>query len=949
MEQAHQPEERTYCFGEWRFLPSRQLLLHRETPVRIGSRALDLLHALVQRPGDLISKRELIRSAWPDVFVHDSNLKVNIAALRRALQPGGTTLPYIATVSGRGYRFVAPLTVLRTHDTALPVAMYGSNGDLPAATPLLGRRETIAKIVDAIGQARLLTIVGPAGVGKTSVAIAVAHEVEAALAAEVRFIDLAAIEGSHLVAPAIASALGLVGHHGDILAGLSDAVRNRNLLLVLDNCEHVLNGASVVVDHLCNSAPGLLVLTTSREPLRCRLETLHRLAPLACPPGDLELDGAGALAYPAFALLIQRAAHHGYLLQDADVRPLTAITHRLEGIPLAIELAAPRLPALGSSVLLDRLGASLDILVSEGDPATRHATLAATLDWSYRLLPAAEARLLRRMSVFGVAVTVEDVVGAFSPLESAEDLASQLESLSARSLLSPNFDRGRRNYRLLDSTRKFAASKLQDAGEARSAMTAYAEYLLNVFEQAERDWRSKAHADWLACYGRWDPDLHRVIEWAYATPETALLAVRLTAAGTTLWNEFSSLVESRRRVEDALEALDRLPAADPFLRLKLLSSHASNLSFAARLDGEVIQALRRSALLAQELGDHESRFRSVMGLVAMHVSMGDFEATDAALDEVRALMDATGDYTAAPEVDRQAAMLRFYRGHIVEGHAWHLRVTREHATSANSARTSRFHIDRFVLFRNFLAMTTWVTGAQAAAQELTDETLGAAATLDHAASHAHTLVLAAIPIALLNGDLARAQAHVTTLVDLLRRRPIEAWAVYARLHQATIDAAQGDAAAVQRMRTAVDQMRDSGSRVQFAIRLVMLANAAIDHDEIGIAQATVAEALAYSKRQGARWCDAEFLRLEGVIRWREGDMVAAEKALRQAHQLALKSGALSFALRAAVNRAKLAIQLGAGHPELADLAKLLNRFDEGYPTADVTAALALRARAVNEA
>jgi predicted ATPase/DNA-binding winged helix-turn-helix (wHTH) protein len=548
MERSDPAEGRIYCFGECRFMPDRQLLLHRDVPVRIGSRALDLLHALVQRAGSLVSKDELIRFAWPNTFVDESNLKVNMAYLRRALSQSGSELPYIATVTGRGYRFVAPLhSVGGTDAPALPEAVRAITGQLPAHPPLVGRDEVLGELAAVLTKSRLLTIVGPAGVGKTCVATAAARQLGERYPDGVCFVDLAVIADPEMVAPAIGCAVGLDGQLANITAGLVDHLRNQELLLVLDNCEHVLNAAASVAHQLHHSLPGLGIVATSREPLRCRTEAVYRLAPLGVPAEGSEAEKSAAISFPAVELLVRRAEAHGYRLVQSDLPALAAVSRRLDGIALAIELAAPRLAAVGAAPLVDLLEHGLDVLAARHDVVpTRHRTLVATLDWSYRLLSADEARLLRHLSVFGCGFALEDVVGTVPHLgQTAEDLATWLESLVAKSLLAMSYHRGRQRYRLLDCTRSFAGQCLRSEGEELPAMAGYARYLLSLFEQAEAEWSWRTNEDWTASYGHWGDDLRRAIEWAFGDGDDVELGIQLTEAGIPFWNEFSSVIECR--------------------------------------------------------------------------------------------------------------------------------------------------------------------------------------------------------------------------------------------------------------------------------------------------------------------------------------------------------------------------------------------------------------------
>ncbi|MDR6289553.1 putative ATPase/DNA-binding winged helix-turn-helix (wHTH) protein [Inquilinus ginsengisoli] len=940
MERSDSIDGRIFCFGECRFIPDHQLLLHRETPVRVGSRALDLLHALVRRPGDVVRKDELIRFAWPNIFVHEANLKVNIAALRRALSQGQTGLNYIATVPGRGYRFVAPVRVLDpSAGSVLPNPAGSSLGELPVAPMLIGRDEVKAEIVGALAETRLLTIAGPAGVGKTSIAIATARQIDERLKDGVCFIDLATIEDPQLVAPAVAIAAGLDSNLVNVLAGLVEALRNRDMLLVLDNCEHVLSAAAAVADHLNHALPKLLVVATSREPLRCRWESVYRLAPLACPAEENEADTAAAMSFPAVELLVRRAGIHGYRLNKADLPVLAAISRRLDGIALAIELAAPRLSIDGPAALLGLLEHSFEPLASQGGaPTARHMTLMATLDWSYRLLPAREARLLRHLSVFGGKFMLEDVVGVCGDLAAPEDIATWLESVAAKSLLSVSYHNGRRRYRLLDSTRNFASERLRAGGEQQTAMASYARYLLTLFEAAEADWSWRTREDWTARYGHWANDLRRAIDWAFTLGGDAELGVRLTAAAVTFWNEFSSVVECRMRVKAALDAIERLPFCDSILKLKLVAAHAINGCFSSSLGAEVEAALQEGQRMADQLGNVEYRLRATLGLIGVQAFSGRHRDVLSTVAQLRGIIETTGERSAAPDADRHEFTTRFYCGEIEHGHAGLTTLAREHAMIANRSRTSRFQLDRFIAIRNYLAVTTWVIGDHRGALAVARDAVEAGAALDHAVSYTHSLAMAAVPVSLWCGLLDLAQEQVTRLVEKLALRQIDTWPPSARFYQAAIDSARGDANGVERMRRAIDELAACNLRTHFPIRLAMLAEMALAHDRLDLASTSIAKALEYADQRDERWCSAELVRVLGLVRRHVGDAQGAERAFEVAVRIARQSGALSFELRAATNLAELSLQTDRRNGTMEPLRAICERFDTSFESADSLAA-----------
>ncbi|EGX99470.1 transcriptional regulator [Nitrospirillum viridazoti Y2] len=937
MEGAEAIDATTYCFANCRFTPARQSLLCGDVPVRVGSRAMDLLHALVCRPGEVVDKDELFHAAWPNLFVVESNLKVNIAALRRALRANGIDVPCIATVPGRGYRFVAPLSVLGPREPALPPSIKEIDGALPPAKPLVGRAGALAEIVEAMRQTRLLTIVGPAGVGKTSIAIAAARHIGDAGGQAVCFVDLAAIGNGQLVTLAIARALGIDSRPIDALDGLVDALRDQDRLLVLDNCEHVLATVAGITDHLNHALHRLNVIATSREPLRCRLETVHRLPPLRCPPEEAVLDAGSAMAYSAIELLVRRAGAHGYRLKNADVPALAALSRRLDGIALAIELAAPQLPAHGPTVLLRMLEHDFEPLASPGDGASRHRTLAATLNWSYGLLSGNEARLLRHLSVFGGTFALDDVIDAFGHLANDEDIIAWLEALAVKSMVSVSYAGRRRRYRLLDSTRTFASERLIERGEQQAAMTAYGRFILALFERAEADWTWRPREDWTALYGGWSADLRRMIDWAYGTEGQAELGVRLTVAALPFWVEFSTMMESGSRVEKALSVLDGLSGDHLLLRMKLVAAHGWNLCYRYPFGEELEATWIRGYELALEAGSVEHCLRTKVGLANVQCAMGFYQRAVETIVDLRRFMAIVNDYSAAPNADRQLLMCEFYQGNIKSGHAGLERLAREHATFGNRGQTSRFQIDRFVNFRNHLSLSMWVVGQHRRSLDVAEEALNAALALDHDLSCAHSLALAATPIALLCGRIELAQTRATMLFERLKTRQIETWQPFARFHQAAIDAARGDGEAVQRLKNAVAAIRACNHLIHLPLRYIMLAHAALSHDQVAVARESIDDGLTYCRQRGDRWCDAEFLHLLGLMCWRDGDADGAMRHLQEATDLGRKTGALGFALRAATSCVRLATEIGDPAQPLAELKDICDRCDSGGST-DIAAA-----------
>jgi len=921
--------EGAYCFGEYRFLLHRQLLLRGETPVRLGARALDLLQILIERQGELVSKSELMRFAWPDTFVHESNLKVNIAALRRALPQERTELPYIVTVSGRGYRFAAPVRLETGAAQAMTPSQGGLDNGLPAQRMLVGRDDDVTELCARVSDRRFVTIVGPAGVGKTTVAVAAARQLAERFGDGACFVDLAAINDPRLVCAAIASSLGSGAGLVDLLAGIVESLRTKNKLLILDNCEHVLAAAALVAQHIHSAVVNVGIIATSREPLGCQAENTYRLSPLRCPAGDVRIDGTEAMTFSAIELFVARALEAaGYRLSDSDAPVVADICRRLDGIPLAIELAAPRLKTSDTATLLRHLNQSFELL--NFGPRTaplRHQALQATLDWSYRLLSEAEAALLRLVSVFAGPFTLEDVLGISRGIAAAPgDIAVDLENLASKSLVSQTSIDSRVQYRLLDATRSYAGERLRAAGEHRGACEGHARYLRRLFERAEAEWAWHAREDWVVTYGRRANDLRKAIDWALGEDGDAETGLRLTVAAIPLWDELSSVGESRQRTRAALDAANAIDQCDPILRMKLATAHARGLAFTERLEPEAEAACLESVRLAGMYGDADYQLRSVWGLAVLQSFAGRHREVLVSLDRFDAIAARTNDRSAAPAGARFRLMTQFYRGDVVGSYQGLKKLAEQHDKLARRSRISRFQVDPYVVIRVSLAFVAWVRGDVVEAARAAKAAVDGATAIEHLVSQSNAFALASIPIGLWMGDLDAAERQLAVLIDNLNRRDLASWAPLSRFFGAAICHQRGDTDAFERMRVAADEILASKFLIRAPIYLGMLAEAALQRGQFQLARSSITAAIDHAERQGEAWCQPELLRVLGLVELHHGDRGPAEQTLLRAVQTAGKAGSLSFQLRAASDLAETWASTGRGSAAAALLDPIFRRF-----------------------
>lgn len=521
-----------YRFAGCELQPGERRLLVQNEPVALNAHAFDLLQVLVERPGQLVTKEELLERVWPNLVVEDNNVHVHVRALRKVLGRGA-----IATVIGRGYRFTYDVECCAPASATPPKAF---RHNLPAqATSFVGRDRELADAKALLRNHRLVTLVGVGGIGKTRLSLEVGRAALDDNPDGVWFVDLAPLSDKALVAHAVASAVGLRGQPArPAIEALVEYLGDRRCLVILDNCEHLLDGCAETARQLLRSAPHVKLLATSRVHLNVAGESTYVIPPLQfCIPADTTAIAASSRldAVDLFADRA-RAAHSTFEVTRDNAATIMEICRQIDGIPLAIELAAARVRALSLGEIRARLDDRFRLLTG-GDRAAlpRQQTLRGCIDWSYDLLDDAERMLLARLAVFagGWSLKAAEAVGGEGHID-PRDVLDVLTRLVEKSLVA--VDGERRRYRLLDTVQQYARERLAESDQQDAAHRRHALYFLALGGEAAPHLRGGPEQKlWLSLLDADEDNVRGAMTWALAQGDRAELALRLCGTFYRFW------------------------------------------------------------------------------------------------------------------------------------------------------------------------------------------------------------------------------------------------------------------------------------------------------------------------------------------------------------------------------------------------------------------------------
>ncbi len=903
-------------FGPFSLDLARRLLFEGETRVRLGSRAIAILAALVEKAGGLATKEELVRIAWPETFVEEVNLRVHLSAIRRALRDSAETPTYIANVSGRGYRFIAPLsgTPVRT------ARAVQSSAPLPGAlVQLIGRDDSLLAVADMTRAHRLVTIVGPGGMGKTTLAAEIARRIRERFADGVAFVDLVGLTDGAQLAARIVGALGLPDDSNVSLETLGHGTPDLDRLVLLDGCEQLIDAAALVAESLLRAVPGTRILATSSEPLRAANEHVYRLPPLDLPPSD-NVDLGEALSYSAIRMLVDRirAGDESVRFTDRDARLLVAISRRLDGLPLAIDMAAARIQVFGLHEVRERLDHGIEFLVDlRRTGVVRHRSMRGLLESNHDALTEDERVVLRRLAVFAGAFDLSDAGAVVTCAELTERrVVAAMSGLVAKSQLVTSRDATLVRYRLTRTLRTYAREHLTRSREFAYVAENHARLILARVASAIADWSTTSRAEWLESHGELAEEVREAMSWCFAQPGREALAAELTALAAPVLLRSGHYAEMRRHARSALKSSTALSPELRF-RLHLLLATLTEDHVGPITTDRVL--LAEAARLRDTLADPGIDAEFLLAKTALALRTGK-------LNHAATLAHRAADAAARatlPDLERTADRLAAEAHHYAGDHAQASRHLRALLTAPDwrlPAPAAILTSPHKGALRVIEARQLWLMGRADQARHLLFEALNFAAE-DGPWPLCEAIALGACSLLLWCGEDDRAATYIVQLEREAEHAGFPHWLSWAALYRNVL-----------LHRTVREGRRSEGT--------VTVQPTSYLQAETWVTLTGSLRGLAVAPDTVSGWCRPEVIRATATTAALTGDIAGASDLFEEAIRLSRTQGALAWELRATTGLARL--WRDGRNTEAHDrLEDVLGRFAEGFGTSDVLAARAL--------
>jgi predicted ATPase/DNA-binding winged helix-turn-helix (wHTH) protein len=936
----------TFSFGPFRLSLAQRLLTRHDERIELSGRAYDILLVLLSRHNELVSKSDLLSEVWPGISVEEGSLRFHIANLRKALGDGKDGARYIATSSGRGYTFVAQVHRSQGTPHVGADAVEATSGtfqhaNLPAHYAMVDREDDIEKLPARVLAARFVTVVGAGGIGKTTLAVAAGHRLASSFAGAVLFVDLSMVSNPALVGTVLASLLGLSVQSEDAIPGIVTYLKDKSLLLILDTCEHLAAAVATLASAIFVSAPNIHILATSREALQTGGETVYRLDPLPCPPGNGALTADVAQTFPAIQLFIERARASGAQLDfsDEEADAVVGICRKLDGVALAIELAARRVKSFGVHQTAALLGERLTLswLGPRNAPA-RQKTLHATMDWSYSLLTESERAVLRRMAVFVGDFTLDDLIAVSAGDIAETSILDAVDSLVAKSMVATRQSGAAMSYRLLDTTRAFARSAETSESEAEQLAFRHAMYC--------RDWLVKSGNAWSTLSSGADRAPHfsainnvrAALEWCFGSRGNTDLGVKLAAAAAEVFLAMSLLPECHRWSQAALLALDGT-AVGSTQEMQLQAGLGLSSSQMYGESNVVDAALSRSLVIAEAKGDVAYQAGLLNMQHIFHGRSGNFKASLDYARRCRALAEQTDDVAIRAVAHAALGRCLQFIGDLDGSRAELEALVKITMASSNASVFLGYDPD----YRSSLALgrTLWLLGYPAQAIYWAKEAVRSSEASGHSAALA--LVLAgAGTIFLWAGDLTSARQHIDRSFSLAETNGMAPLMAIGRCRQAQLMIHRGEIEeGVKALLKALGPIHASRHELLTTEFNIELALGLAELGQVGRGLGLIDETMVRVDVSGELFQMPELLRVKGRLLGAlpEPRFDEAEQNIRAAFDLAAAQRARSWQLRAAMDLVSLRSE--RHDTATQSLKDVLAQYTEGFDTADVKAAAQL--------
>ena len=894
-------------FGPFELSIGERALRRAGDVLPLGGRALDILIHLAERPGEVIAKQELIDHVWSDVTVEEGSLRVHVAAIRKALGDGQFGNRYIANVKARGYSFVgsvAGIDVSAENDAGRQLAR------LPARPRrMVGRDLVLSEVKDNLRAERFVTLLGPGGIGKTTIAVAAGHATAEEFGGEVYFADLGSLADPDLVVRAIGTSLGLVLKSNDESTELVDLIRSKRLLIILDSCEHVIKAVASVAEQLFQGAEQVHLLATSRELLRVEGEHCCRILPLDSPPAESEQTVDAVLRYPAVQLFVERVAARGsnFVLTDSEAPFVAEMCRRLDGVPLAIELAAGPVAALGVRSTVARLVSRLELpKLGHRTAVPRHQTLKATLDWSYDLLSEVERIVFRRIARFVEHFSLEGARHVAGEQGSDDgEIFDAIAGLVEKSLIATRLDQGEPQYRLLDTTRAYAIGKLEKHGEFDPISLRHAEYVARQLESQRETLSGLPRVERVAAYSRQLSNVRSALEWSFGPHGNDEIATRLAAASTHLFMELSLLIECQGWAEQAIARLGD-HHKNTRREMEICASLPLALMHTEGSKRQVRSAFSRALEVAVMQQDLAYELRLLSGLFMYSRWTTDI---DGALD-IAARSQKVALKTQDPDDMAFAESMLGAANHLAGNHLVaekHFEAGLRHAASGSRLRAGHHLFHHTSLLLVGMARSLLYRGLPDRSLDYARLAIEEGEESDHPATLCRSLSLV-LPVYLALDDWQRSEQYIAQLTDLSTAHALKPYRAIATGLRGRWLLLQNDIRdgipLLKRASEELEGQRHDMLHMDFVCDLGAGLAALGQHEE---ALTLVVNALDVQKRGGKFLYVPALFRVKGLILASRSaeDYPEAEKSLLSSIEWARRQSATLFELKSAIDLSEL--------------------------------------------